>query len=151
METKKTFEELVSEAALIADQRTKIFNQLNKKIDGAFIPGLCKIMKSYGLKSTVLDLVIKPTSWAEQYDDAPTYTSRYGLKINVNGDMESVGYNYILEKWENISSQVYASGSYGLLKSGALGLANAIKKEIARLNEKYENYNKQATELINKN
>jgi len=146
----KSFEELVAEAAKIADARTKVFNELIQKIKSDYLPAMAKVMKGYEISSIFLDLPTRPIKDLKSRYDYNENREMFGLEFsredNKITSYISVEYNYSADCWKETSQRhLIEEGIF--LKTGSLDLVYSLKNKIAALNDKYSSLNQKASIL----
>lgn len=77
----KAFEELFQEAALVADRRTKVLNELVEKTKEDILPKFCKACAGFGLSKVYIRTDSKVYSDSDKQSDERNYF--YGICINV--------------------------------------------------------------------
>ena len=142
----KDLNELITEAAEVADERTKVFNELTTSIKETLIPTIVALMKGYGLNRVYICTKAKPIKGFNGYPDPQTESWEYGICIMGDGTICEVEYDYMKDGWGHACDKLE---DYQLLKSGAINFACELIKKIEILNNKYSKLNNDAQSLKN--
>ena len=166
----KDLNELITEAAEVADERTKVFNELTTSIKETLIPTIVALMKGYGLNRVYICTKAKPIKGFNGYPDPQTESWEYGICIMGDGTICEVEYDYMKDGWGHACDKLedgticeveydYMKDGWGhacdkledyqLLKSGAINFACELIKKIEILNNKYSKLNNDAQSLKN--
>ena len=166
----KDLNELITESAEVADERTKVFNELTTSIKETLIPTIVAIMKGYGLNRVYICTKAKPIKGFNGYPDPKTESWEYGICIMGDGTICEVEYDYMKDGWGHACDKLedgticeveydYMKDGWGhacdkledyqLLKSGAINFACELIKKIEILNNKYSKLNNDAQSLKN--
>lgn len=145
METiNKTFEDIISDAKIIADRRTKVFNDLKKHLIQNIIPSYAELLKRYDIRYTSFALHNRPFENFTAHSDYEGDEDKYYIIITEDGEIRE-GYNsygYI-----EMKKDIYDPD--GLSRKCLIQLCTLIKEKADMLNKKYENINKRAESIIN--
>lgn len=147
----KTFEELLQEAALVADHRTKVLNELVAKTKEDILPKFCEVCAGFGLSKVYIRTDNKVYSDSEKQSDERDYF--YGVCINVEDqEISDAKYNPYSEGHGWSVPDHWNGEPISEAKLYKIGIVEFVKILNARLEKYIKTYtekNEQAEKLLN--
>lgn len=142
MEAKKSFEDIINEAKQIADRRNRVFNELKIHLIKNIIPSFSKLLKGYDIKCTDFTLYNCPFEGYKGYKNFDGDDKKYYIFITGDGEIRGGREEYYIEMTE----EVYDPNN--LSRKCLIQLCTQIKEKANFFNEKYNNINDKAEELM---
>ena len=151
----KAFEELFQEAALVADKRSKVLNELVVKTKEDILPKFCDACAGFGLSKIYIRTDSKVYSDSDKQSDERDYF--YGLCINVEDrEISDALYNphseygYGEPAWripDHWNGEPISEAK--LLKAGIVEFVKTLNARLEKYIKTYTDKNEQAERLLN--
>jgi hypothetical protein len=142
----ENFNELFEQAALVADHRTKVFNQLIEKTVNEILPKFCEACANLDINTVFLKTSSNPFEVAKQHDEDGNIF--YAVGINVNDKTYCCAdYDLYIGKYKD-SGTDYKIEDASLKRTGIVELVNVLNSRLSDYLKKYAEKNKEAENLL---